>query len=284
MKKKIIITSIASILSIVTLSTSIALYEKYGEPINIGISGSVTTDGQYTLVAGDVSEGNISPVNPFSASYTLGFDKEANSTYTQDTSVANISIEISVGEGEDLDSIFNALTIEAEIKGYQEGTFFADEFPKVESGKKRFEFERNLEGTAYIASSDVVFSIDPENSSQTLDLSIITSDENFVEIAEKSISYKITMTEPQNYSFAYLTGTMNSWASDNDYYRMVPDLTTEKFTWKYEGLEVSERTELKGVNGETWSKDPNNVIDNAGTYNITWSGSNLDQLQVTQIL
>ena len=275
MKKKLFITSIASILGIATLSTSIALYTSFEESLDIGISGSVVQDGNYTLTKNEVSENALTPDNPYKVSYALGFQPSDVTTYKQDTSVGNVSIKISTENIEDIQTIFSGLLINADITGYTEGTTFSAEFLDSE----RFNFTYNEAGY-YIASNDVVFSND---GAQSLDIEILANKQTFINIAEKNINLEITLSDPVNYGFAYIVGSFNSW-TQTDAYRMVPDLESKGgFMWKYEGLELKSGDVLKALKGETWSAGGDYTIQEDGIYNVTWNGGSDTGITVTKV-
>ena len=273
MKKKVIIGLVATILSVGTISTSIALYTHFADDKTIGITGNVSSDGSYTLKLDSEQSTTLTPTSAYSAVYSLGFDPTLigrESNYTQSISVAKVSIEFTLGSSEeqtDIENMYNALTISTSVSGYTEGTFYANE-----TNAPKFELAYNTETKKYAASAELPFYNDGRNK---LNISVSAKDDaSFVDyIAEKAISYTVTVTDTTEFEYAYLVGGFSGWEED-DHYRMVPNLEAQNgvFEWMYLGTSFDGNYEIKAKKGDTWSNSNQNVVTGT-TYNFYWNGS-----------
>ena len=124
-KNKLIICSIASILAIGTLGTSIALYVETSNELNISINGSTKADG--TLKLEEITEGE--QTLEYNKNYTVEYKliNEANTnTYTQDVTVGDLAITITAENGDSakISEALSHITVTGNIEGYNPGSFY----------------------------------------------------------------------------------------------------------------------------------------------------------------
>lgn len=283
-KSKLLICSIASILALGTLGTSIALFVDKSNDLNIDISGSTSADGTLKLESTTAGEQTLNPDKNFTIGYKL-INEVNTTTYTQDTSVGDLQITITVANSEDPNVISNALkniTMTGSIQGYVEGSFPAQyntlNFIEVT------EEESGLVTALTCEYLNLGFKNDGTQSIEFTFDAIDDTDTFIANVAGIQFKYDVSLTAQasteENY---YVVGGFDLNWNVSDKYKFVPhidgtDLDNKEFVYK--GLELNPGDELKlkkGDNGEEWltanldgsSKD----FTTGGNGNIVYNGT-----------
>lgn len=283
MKKARIISSvIAGILVAGVVSSSIALYTIKNEDKTFTIGGSVSGDGGYKLVAGtnnlkyynadsDEVDG-LQPNGTLELVYDLQFaDNSSNGgKYSQDTNIGNLIFNIT-GDLKDYLKIKNAYVNYDDEKTTDTGSNNGG-YPVWGSISN----DTNIKGTSsdfapLSTGADVAFTCAGGNELHIiLEYVDTVTDDNFLEIAEKTFSYELSLGAPTT-TRAILTGTPTSW-SDDEKYTMAPDLaayTPGEAGWKWTGILPS--GEWKAKQGDTWAANNKTLGgDTSATY--YWNG------------
>lgn len=264
-KSKILITSIATLLSVAAIGTTIALYSNSAsKTINIG--GTVTAgEGSYTLSALTTS-GEISPaVGSYNAKTKISLTKGEGYNYSQSIAVGDVTITVTIPT-----AIDTYISKSAKVEGYYEGNYW---YNNSTFSLKKDETNSNGTNTIYKATKSVAFETKGvQEISLTLDTNGSCTDDIFVStVAEKAISYNISVSQNADFKAPYLTGSFNSWSTEAGLLEMVPDIMSvqeggntdplNQYSWVYE-LALEEQTTFKVItkNGLdiTWYGDSTN--------------------------
>lgn len=240
-KSKLIIAGTVTLLSVGIVATSVALYSnELNETIHI--SGEILNSGNYTLSAPEVSNTLGYNTNVTIKSY-LGMEVPSTSSYSQDIVGGKVGIEISLPNGESSSGdkdILDFINVTATVEGYTDGTIFDG---------TSFEFIKNDETNIISSSVETFFKISGDVQYVNIEISVKegTSETDYLTyVAEKSLSYKITLDETVDYNYAYVVGVDNNWsADDTNIYRMVPNLDKSKNEYEWMFLGFTNETEQK---------------------------------------
>ena len=100
--------------------------------------------------------------------------------------------------------------------------------------------------------------------------------DNLVNLAEEKVcDVAVTWGAPSStFEIAHVVGDVTEFNED-EAYAMVPNINkanSEGFEWMFSGLTGFGKGKCRL--GETWSADPDAVLDSTKSYNVYWSGSN----------
>lgn len=258
---KAILSGLVGLLALGVISTTIALYVKAPDEQSISINGSSGANGIYTLdkdlTTSTEGEFALAPGLTYVADYNMGMEVKNNS-YTQKIAVGKVTITIN-----DPDGLFNYMDVSAIIDGYN----FVDASSYMLKTEENSEIARNVfsfkqEDTTYTAIKEVPFSIDSNSygtQSVKLEFRLKDSVEDDVflnQLADKSIDYKIDLTDTTDFTYAYVRGSFedSKW-EPVEKYRMVPNIKADHEQWMYTDITLTSGDTLKCY----ISKDKNGV-------------------------
>lgn len=265
-KKNIALGALVAVLGTsVAMGTSYALYQAFPEDQTIHIGANTNKDIELVVGAVTDAEGNVvTPDTDHVFSFDVGFNKTAESTYTQNIYAAKLSVTVTSDNAALLDGLVSgASKFKVDPNAEYYGTFWAGT-----AGEATFVAAE--EGGSITASVVVPLDIETDLETKvTLHLGDDVTDENFATtIAEATYNIDINLTEPDaSFVPAYIVGSMadSGWTSV-DRYMMVPDPKNAEFMWMYEtqtGI-FAEGDQLKGNKRGDW----NEVTQE---YNTIWS-------------
>ena len=280
-KKNIALGALVAVLGTsVAMGTSYALYQAFPEDQTIHIGANTNQDIE--LVVGavtDTGDAIVSPDTDHVFSFDVGFNKTAESTYTQNVYAAKLSVTVT----SDNEALLSGLVSGAsKFKVDPDAEYYGTYWAGV-AGEATFVAAE--EGGSITASIVVPLDITTDLETKvTLHLGDDVTDENFATtIAEATYNIDINLTEPDaGYGMAYLVGDMSSWQAV-DRYLMVPNPMATSYEWMYAtqtGLFTTGNV-LKARNGETWSANPNFTYDSTQHDNKTfyWNGGSDTELK-----
>lgn len=303
-KSKLLICSIASILTLGTLGTSIALFVDKSNDLNIDISGSTSADGTLKLESTTAGEQTLNPDKNFTIGYKL-INEVNTTTYTQDTSVGDLQITITVANSEDPSVISNALkniTMTGEIKGYVEGSF--PEQYKTLNFTEVVEEDSGLVTALTCEYLNLGFKNDGTQSIEFTFDAVDDADTFINNVAGIQFKYNVSLIPQaatnENY---YVVGTFDLNWSSSDKYKFVPNIDNtndlENKEYVYKGLKLNPGDEFKlklGPTGEYWYNNVkvesstnfsgggnDNIVYNgteAGTFDLYFTPSNNNPLRI----
>lgn len=266
-KSKFVLTCAVGLLSIGVLATTIALYSNSLDK-TISITGEVLQSGNYTL--SDPEQTNtLGLTSTLNIKSYLGMTKPEGSSYNQNIVGGKISIEIGLPDAESVEgdrTILDFIDVKATVEGYEEGT--------IMDGTK-FEFSYDSGTHLHTSSIETFFETDTNKNFVNIDISVKkdTSESDYLNyVANKSLTYKITLDETTEYEYAYVIGVNDNWnADDSNIYRMVPNIGASKYEWMYSGFvnQDVETIKVKIGNAIYPSAEPGSEITvNPGTHDI----------------
>lgn len=297
---KAIFTGAVGLLALGVISTTIALYVRTPEPQSINISGNTFTNGIFTLTkdTASSSEGNfkLTPEEAYVAEFDMALSELNN--YSQDVVVGKITIDVT-----DTNALWDYMDVSATIEGYDENSFMLKSDGEGKSNRNVLTFTTSeTDVNKHTAVIEAPFDVAGTQSIKlSFALKSTVSDEDYLnKVAEKSLSYVISLGDTTDYDFAFVKGSFDDCNWDSlEKYKMVPDITASEFTWKYDNLFLKNGDRLKAakeeyitneegteVHNTIWSAGDDWVINSEtnpdGTnYNITWSGDSSKGINVT---
>lgn len=291
-KSKFIVGSLLGLVALGVIGTTIALYSRVDADKGITISGEIKTDGGFTL--DKVTEGNVSPddfifdpVNKvFTVRYNLGAEINESSLYKQPISIATAKIKV---ETTDLsfDKVFEYAKVSAFVDGYEDDSVFT-----TNTELNTFVFKQDSSNTFVSSSLDIVFSNDSTSyGTQYIELKIDcsnVSDDNLIQyVLDTGFKYTISLESPSNFDFAYVVGDFDdcNW-SEQDAYRMVPNLKSQNYEWMYFNLLLETGNQLKCVKDGIYSNhNGGNYVyeDENSLVNVFWDGNSDHQLTLNKV-
>lgn len=259
--------------SAIAISTAFALYTKY--PTDQSIHISAHTDDDIVLNVGTITndnQANLQPGNSRTFDFTLGATKTAASTYNQSSYIAQLNVTIS----SENDTLLNAIKANSSITLDTGDNNYYGSHWKGQSPD--FNTPTISEGS-FTVTQYLPIPVDDAGTLQlTANLSLgDMSETDFIGLDEAAYNVNISLTAPENYEYAYIVGSFNSWTIGNDLYQMVVNPKAEMFEWMYtipEGL-IETGEEFKARKGDTWSGPEGNLTadDSPTGDTIYWNGN-----------
>lgn len=283
---KILGVSVAALGVAASVGGAIALYTKSADPVGFGI-GAGTYSGKTGAVTYKVNgntSGSVAPIyysntgsgTGLSSDYTqVKYEFALSADFAQDLNeqnyvMGNISLSIS-----NIPAKYQGkLAIWAGIEGYHDDTYGKTAFASALMSE---DYQITSEQASYSGNANISVK---SSGGQSLVVYMKYAVESFdlLSMDEESLGYTLSVNwgEPTNSDeIAYVVGTGNGWAVNEDFAMAINIEATEK-EWTYNNLVADDswskgKCRLKG--SEVWSIDPDATLESGKTYDVYWKGA-----------
>ena len=269
---------------IASVSVASALYIKNASDVHFGIGAKWSgLGGTITYKINDATSGSVEPSylkTDGSANDGEGFGGEYTQAHYEFSLGASFSSDVPVQSyvvgnfSVSLTNINFVLQNNAKIWVGVDG-YTDDTYGKIHYGSAFMDGDADLTGATYSVDSDIVVA---SSNVQTVNVYVKlnegVSDEALLALDEgKAFDISVSWGAPTNFEFAHVVGEGTMWQED-DVYAMVPNINKEGdvFEWMYTNLPGS-MGNAKCKKGDTWSVDPEAVLEKDAKYDVYWSGS-----------
>ena len=289
-KNKFIGIAVASLGAVVSISAAAALYVRAASNTGFGIgAGSyVGSDGIVTYKINNQIEGNVAPQywndtgsdkegTGLGNSYNqVVYEMTLSATYAQDINAQSVTMgNLSVSVTNIPETYRGHLAIWVDIDGYTADTIGSSFYNHVFMTSD-FAITSAEGHTSYSDSKDIAVKSSGVQKLRVMlkyDSSIISAEGLYAK-DESSLGYSLNVTwgAPSNgYQSAYVVGDGNQWTQDDEY-RMVPDIDNATWRWRYDNLPGESLGQAKCAKGSTWSDGNNTPLTTGKHYTVLWNG------------